>query len=116
MNYENYEKAIVEHYGVELRNFPGGRVLQPGKLSRPLLQQLIAALEDPIEMTRCHWVALSDEQLTTRITENHARQARGEMVYKPRKKAASKTQRAVKSASVVADSSSSSDSSPEDDN
>ena len=37
MNYENYEKAIVEHYGVELQNFPDSKVIQPGKPSRPLL-------------------------------------------------------------------------------
>jgi hypothetical protein len=49
MNYNNYEGQIVEHYGVELINFPGGEVSQPGTLTRAQLQALIAALEDTNE-------------------------------------------------------------------
>lgn len=86
MNYTNYERAIVEHYGVALVNFPGGQVKQPGSLQRPLLQQLLNALEDPCEATRCRWVALSDEEVEARKTSNRELEDTGTQVYVPRKK------------------------------
>lgn len=86
MNYENYERAIVERYGIELKNFPGGTVRQPGALPRSVLQALLTALEDPVELKRCRWVSLSDGELEARIENNKERQANGDQVYKPRKK------------------------------
>lgn len=86
MNYENYERAIVERYAIELKNFPGGTVRQPGTLPRPMLQALLAALEDPVEVTQCRWVSLSTRELEARIETNKERQANGEDIYKPRKK------------------------------
>lgn len=51
MNYSNYEREIVEAYGIELKNFPGGVVQQPGSLKRPVLQDLVAALNDPTKLS-----------------------------------------------------------------
>jgi hypothetical protein len=85
MNYNNYEGQIVENFGIELVNFPGGTVVQPGTLPHAQLQQLIVALEHPVEADHCRWVTLSPMALQKRIKDNQARQARGEQVYKRRK-------------------------------
>lgn len=86
MNYDNYERNIVETYRVELKNFPGGVVTQPASLTRPQLQALLTALESTNPYSACHWVVLSDSALRDRIACNRKRQERGEQVYIPRKK------------------------------
>lgn len=86
MNYDNYERAIVEAYGVELKNFPGGKVQQPGSLPLPKLQALVSALEDTNPYTACQWALLSEAALRSRIARNHERQEQGEQVYVARKK------------------------------
>lgn len=86
MNYENYERAIVEAYSIELKNFPGGHIKQPGALPRQQLQALVAALQDNNPYTACHWAPLSETALRARIDRNHQREEQGERVYVPRKK------------------------------
>lgn len=102
MNYDNYERAIVEAYHVELKHFPGGQVKQPGNLPRHDLQILIAALEDKNPYTACQWSPISEAALQARIARNHERQGNGEMVYVPRKK--NKGRSNVKSKAIVDDS------------
>lgn len=100
MNYDNYERAIVETYRVELKHFPGGQVRQPGTLPRRELQALIAALEDKNPYTACQWAPLTDSALRTRIARNRERQENGEKVYVPRK-SNKKNKRVVKSKETV---------------
>jgi hypothetical protein len=84
MNYENYELKIVEEHGLELIGWPQGRVRNPGKVGgRTSVTRLLAALRDK----SCRWVKLDPAALDARIARNHTLAARGESVYKPRKKA-----------------------------
>jgi hypothetical protein len=83
MNYENYEKRIVEYYGVELKGWPCAQFVNPGKLRRGDLALLLVELE----AGRCRWEKLSEAELLLRIESNHARHEAGEQVYKSRKAA-----------------------------
>jgi len=85
MNYDNYERDIVERHGIVLvcwlDNFlPVRNPSHVGGLEA--LQLLLGAL---VKET-CHWVRLTDVQLEKRIQDNHARQSKGEAVYKPWRK------------------------------
>ncbi|KAG1772950.1 hypothetical protein EV702DRAFT_939100, partial [Suillus placidus] len=83
MNYTNYQCAIVEHYGVELHNWPlPGTVKNHSKVGgRALVQTLLDALKSH----SCKWISLSEDDLRDRMKENRDRQAHGEQVYVPRK-------------------------------
>jgi hypothetical protein len=84
MNYDNYEFKIVEEHGVELRGWPEGAVRNPGKLGgRMKVMRLLTMLVDG----SCRWVALSEHKLEERISSNQQKVARGEIIYKPCKKA-----------------------------
>lgn len=84
MNYNNYELKIVEEFGVALRGWPDGTVRNPGKLgSRIKVRELLTALLDG----SCHWASLDEDELAARVSGNKEKQARGELIYKPRKKA-----------------------------
>jgi hypothetical protein len=111
MNYTNYERAIVERYGVELYNWPlPGTVKNPSKVGgRAHVQKLLDALKSH----SCKWVSFSEDDLRDRMTENRERQARGEQVYVPRKARVRVSQHASKEM-VDSDESSSSSSSDED--
>ncbi|KAG1731305.1 hypothetical protein EDD22DRAFT_788494, partial [Suillus occidentalis] len=111
MNYTNYERAIVERYGVELYNWPlPGTVKNPSKVGgRAHVQKLLDALKSH----SCKWVSLSEDDLRDRMTENRECQARGEQVYVPRKARVRVSQHASKEM-VDSDESSSSSSSDED--
>jgi hypothetical protein len=118
MNYRNYERKVVEEFGVELKGFPGGgTVRQPGEIPQYLLQKLIQALK-ATSGERCYWVALTEEEWEARITRNKEREASGDVVYIPRKKQATRVPkyfpRRQLAAGVHSDSSSNSDSSDED--
>jgi len=85
MNYNNYERNIVERYGVALVGWPDNLlpVRNPSSVGgREVLQPLLDAL---LTQT-CHWIRLTEVQLAKRIEDNGVRQAKGEAVYKPRKK------------------------------
>ncbi|KAG0702488.1 hypothetical protein DFH29DRAFT_999312 [Suillus ampliporus] len=75
MNYANYERSIVEHYGVTLQ---GGR-------------EQVQTLLDALNNKTCTWSTLPEDKLRQRMTSNRARHANGEAVYKPRKKHTTKT-------------------------
>ncbi|KAH7917654.1 hypothetical protein BV22DRAFT_1135233 [Leucogyrophana mollusca] len=99
MNYDNYEKKIVEAHGVALVGWPSGRVRNPGRLGgRAAAEQLLNALVNE----KCYWVILSDEELEQRKVDNKVRQARGEQVYKARK-AKGVSAKAHKSADNIGD-------------
>lgn len=84
MNYDNYERCIVECYGVELHGWPlPGCVCNPSKVGGvAVLNKLLQALKD----STCRWVKLSRGELAARIARNKECEAQGEQVYKPRKK------------------------------
>lgn len=83
MNYENYERQIVERFGVELVGWPlHGSVCQPGKLT----------IDDAVILRRalgcgdCKWVKLTHEQVETRKDNNQRHHADGEAIYGPPRK------------------------------
>ncbi|KAI5981259.1 hypothetical protein EDD15DRAFT_2379892 [Pisolithus albus] len=83
MNYTNYERRIVERYGVMLTGWPfSGTVRNPSKIGgRAEVEKLLDALNSEA----CKWVRLTDEELRARVIHNKERQARGEAVYHPRR-------------------------------
>ncbi|KAI0309409.1 hypothetical protein OF83DRAFT_1179657 [Amylostereum chailletii] len=92
MNYKNYEKDIVEKFGVALVGMPEGiEVTQPNTYNQSQLSNLAQALE----ASTCKWDPLDKGQLTARISSNRARQANGEKIYKARKPRAPKQAAAV---------------------
>ncbi|KAG2357429.1 hypothetical protein BDR07DRAFT_1234054, partial [Suillus spraguei] len=84
MNYTNYEHAIVEHYGVELKGWPF-KLLPVRNPSRIGGRKSVQLLINTLIIETCKWMKLTEEELADRITSNHARQAAGETIYKPRK-------------------------------
>jgi hypothetical protein len=103
MNYENYERKIVETYSIALETFPLGTVVNPGKIGR---REDLVRLLDSLMDGSCEWVKLTDTELTERVKKNIERQARGEKVYKPRKRrtnATSAKSQGVKSKEVIDD-------------
>jgi len=85
MNYDNYECKIIEKFGMELIGWPHDLlpIRNPGQLGgHDRVQELLIALITKV----CHWKKLSEEDRQRRILLNSERHARGEQVYKPRKK------------------------------
>ena len=82
MNYDNYERSIVERYGVELAGWPVGKIRSPGALGG---RDNLTALYDALVAGSCHWRLLSLEELEQRIITNKARAKGGEKVYKARR-------------------------------
>ena len=97
MNYGNYERKIIERFGVELIGWPNDLlpICNPAQLGgHDQVQKLLSALTTKV----CHWKKLSEEDTERRIILNNERHARGEQVYKPRK---STSQGTKKSAATV---------------
>jgi hypothetical protein len=83
MNYANYERKIVEQYGIELTGWPLlGRVCNPGELNTRDAAILKKALADD----QCKWKPLTQEEVTARAHSNKQREANGELVYGPSRK------------------------------
>lgn len=82
MNYDNYERKIVETYSITLDGFPLGTVQNPGKIGR---RESLIQLLDSLIGTSCSWVKLTDSERAERMKNNLERQAKGEQVYKARK-------------------------------
>ena len=98
MNYDNYERKIVEHFGVELIGWPNDLlfICNPVQLGgRDQVQKLLSSLTTKV----CHWKKFSEEDTQRRIILNNEHHARGEQVYKPRKK---HTSQGTKSAAIIA--------------
>ncbi|KAG0692931.1 hypothetical protein DFH29DRAFT_1007900 [Suillus ampliporus] len=85
MNYENYEKRIVEVY-------------------RCCNRRVDLREEYALVTGTCSWVALSDDEVSERISNNRKHQASGEQVYKPRKAARRHKADSAKSAQIISDS------------
>jgi len=89
MNYANYERAIVEKYGVELTGWPiHGHIRNPGELSSN--DNII--LRDALDHGRCKWRRFTPAEALARKDSNKQRAANGEPVYGPTRK--SRTQKA----------------------
>lgn len=102
MNYENYEKNIVEVYAVAINGWTYEKsVCNPGKIGR---REHLIKLLDALVKGECSWVVLSDDELSERIGDNHKRQANGEQVYKSRKAARQRKVDSTKSARIICDS------------
>jgi hypothetical protein len=112
MNYENYERKIVECYGVDLVGWPSqlGKLTNPGSIGG---REKVTILLEALYRERCHWTALSDEELEERIADNKERAERGEVVYKERRPRAPRKS-TVKSAAEVRGSDESSDNGGDD--
>jgi hypothetical protein len=83
MNYKNYERMIVEKYGVELSGWPiCGRICNPGTLSSVNTVILKAALANG----QCKWIILTEEEADARVQSNQERAESGESVYGPLRK------------------------------
>ncbi|KIM54660.1 hypothetical protein SCLCIDRAFT_136438, partial [Scleroderma citrinum Foug A] len=85
MNYLNYEHSIVEKHGVALVGWP--EELLP--VQNPVYigsREVVKPLWEALVSKTCHWIRLTNEQHQERIKDNQVHQARGEEVYKPRKK------------------------------
>jgi len=85
MNYNNYEPNIVEQHGVALVGWPDNLlpVWNPSSVGG---QEVLQPLLDALLTQTCHWIRLTEVQLVKRIEDNGTCQAKGEAVYKPRKK------------------------------
>lgn len=66
MNYDNYERAIIERYQVAIEGWPCEAFGNPGSIGRDNVYRLLAALDGPQDMRTCYWVKLSDQQLAAR--------------------------------------------------
>ena len=85
MNYDNYERKIVERFAVKLIGWPDDLlpICNPGQLGgRDRVQKLFVALTTNV----CHWKKLSEQDRQRRIELNTECHARGEQVYKLSKK------------------------------
>jgi hypothetical protein len=98
MNYNNYERGVVERYGVDLVSWPA-TILPIHNLSTLGGRTQVHVLLDALTKGTCHWKKLTENELVQRIQSNTVCQARGEQVYKPRKKHVAVT--VAKSATTV---------------
>jgi hypothetical protein len=80
MNYRNYERQIVEKYGVALTGWPiHGYIRNPGELTRDDTTILLNALTDD----KCKWRKYTEAEVSYRKLSNKQRVANGEPVYGP---------------------------------
>jgi hypothetical protein len=88
MNYINYERKIVELFGVELTGWPlPGHIRNPGELS----SHDIAVLKNVLVKDQCKWKALTERELDARVSSNQQRDQNGESVYGPSRKPRART-------------------------
>lgn len=101
MNYDNYEKKIVEVYAVAIKGWTYEKnICNPGKIGR---RECLITLLDALVTEKCRWDVLTDEELSDRISDNHKCQANGEKIYKPRKTRQPRAINSAKSAQTVCD-------------
>ncbi|KAG1745400.1 uncharacterized protein EDB91DRAFT_1269742 [Suillus paluster] len=102
MNYNNYEKRIVEVYAIAIDGWTYEKsVCNPGKIGR---REHLIKLLDALVTGTCSWVTLNDDEVSERISNNCKHQASGEQVYKPRKAARRHKADSAKSAQIISDS------------
>ncbi|KAG0696204.1 hypothetical protein DFH29DRAFT_1004751 [Suillus ampliporus] len=84
MNYNNYDTAIVETYGVRLVGWPQGvKFISPSNIGTV---GDIRKLRDALKGRTCYWKALTQAEVKAHSAELEARHSAGEVVRKPRKK------------------------------
>ncbi|KIJ58441.1 hypothetical protein HYDPIDRAFT_102650 [Hydnomerulius pinastri MD-312] len=84
MNYNNYETAIVQTYGVSLVRWPDGIVFQnPSNIGTV---GDIRQLRDALRSGECHWKKLSKAEHDALTADLNTRRSAGEQVKKTRKK------------------------------
>ncbi|KAG1835879.1 hypothetical protein DFJ58DRAFT_847293 [Suillus subalutaceus] len=101
MNYDNYEKKIVEVYAVAIDGWTYQKDIgNPGKVGH---RECLVTLLDALVANKCRWVLLTDKELSECISNNRERQANGEQVYKPCKAKQRHNINSGKSAEMVCD-------------
>ncbi|TFK60512.1 hypothetical protein BDN72DRAFT_864296 [Pluteus cervinus] len=98
MNYENYERRVVEKYSIALVGWPLDKVTNPGFITTQADLALVACA---LDSGACKWVKLSAKELSARVKQNKVRQQRHGDVYKARKKTVKAT--SSQSAEIVVD-------------
>ncbi|KAG1856397.1 hypothetical protein DFJ58DRAFT_727236 [Suillus subalutaceus] len=84
MNYNNYDTAIVETYGVRLVGWPHGvNFISPSNI-RTVGD--IRKLRDALKARTCYWTVLSPAEIKAHTAELETRRSAGEVIRKPRKK------------------------------
>ncbi|KAG2117736.1 hypothetical protein DEU56DRAFT_702022, partial [Suillus clintonianus] len=61
MNYANYERSIVEHYGVTLQGWPSA-LLPVRNPSRVGGREQVQTLLDALNNKTCTWTALAEDE------------------------------------------------------
>ena len=83
MNYKNYERKIVEQYGIKLIGWPIlNPICNPGDLS----SNDIAVLRNALAKDQCKWRVLTQEDVDAWVQSNKQRKADGKSVYRPSQK------------------------------
>jgi hypothetical protein len=101
MNYNNYERKIVEAYSLELFGWPEGRVRNPGKLGgHDSAMRLLATLKN----NSCWWVKLEPKALEAKIARNKELTACSKSIYKPCKNTTHPCTSKFKSQATIKDS------------
>jgi hypothetical protein len=77
MNYENYEKKIIECHSVILEGWPLDKIRNPGKVGGC---KELTVLLDAIQSSKCCWKRLTEDELDKKITRNQEHEAAGEEV------------------------------------
>jgi hypothetical protein len=78
MNYDNYEKKIVERYGIALKRWPSGHICNPGKLGG---HEDVTKLLQALQSGSCQWTKLTDDELEKWMQRNLECEGAGEQVY-----------------------------------
>ncbi|KAG2358206.1 hypothetical protein BDR07DRAFT_1228793, partial [Suillus spraguei] len=84
MNYNNYDTAIVETYGVRLVEWPHRvKFISPSNIGTV---GDIQKLRDALKSHTCYWTSLSQAEIKSHAAELDTRHSAGEIVRKPCKK------------------------------
>ncbi len=104
MNYDNFERHVVERYGVALEGWPCDTFANPGSIGRENVYKLLRALEGPESERKCRWVKLLDAELAACKKDNKCGEANSEQVYKVCKARTIQKLKQPKSAATVEES------------
>ncbi|KAG2031491.1 hypothetical protein BDR03DRAFT_1016041 [Suillus americanus] len=84
MNYNNYNTAIIETYGVRLVGWPHGvNFISPSNIGTV---GDIRKLRDALKARTCYWTVLSPAEVKAHTAGLKTRRSAGEVICKPRKK------------------------------
>jgi hypothetical protein len=77
MQYVNYEEAIIQHYGIELKGWTYNKFVNPSELSTAV--DLLCKLLNAITSRDCKFVKLTGEECQERLEAYNAKLASGEL-------------------------------------